>query len=68
VTEVVIGAVVVVVSHLTALASLWLRLSMQLRAEQVRRETLVMLANCYLVSAHESDLCYSPPRGAWLKR
>jgi hypothetical protein len=45
VTEVVIGAVVIVVSRMVALAALWLRLSMQLRAERLRRETLLMLTN-----------------------
>ena len=44
-TEVVIGAVVIVVSRMVALAALWLRLSMQLRAERLRRETLLMLTN-----------------------
>ena len=45
VTEVVIGAVVIVVSRMVALAALWLRLSMHLRAERLRRETLLMLTN-----------------------
>jgi hypothetical protein len=45
VTEVVIGAVVIIVSRVATLAALWLRLSMQLRAERLRRETLLMLTN-----------------------
>ena len=57
--EVVIGPAVVTISQLTALAALWLRLSMQLRVEQVRRETLVMLAKCHPGSGREPDLCYS---------
>lgn len=44
-TEVVIAAVVVVVGHMTALTALWLRLSMQLRTEQLRHETLLTLTN-----------------------
>lgn len=44
-TEVVIAAVVVVVGQVTALTALWLRLSMQLRAERLRHETLLVLTN-----------------------
>lgn len=44
-TEVAIAAVVVVVGHMAALATLWLRLSMQLRTERLRHETLLMLTN-----------------------
>ena len=44
-TEVVIGAVVIIVSRVATLSALWLRLSMRLRAERLRRETLLMLTN-----------------------
>lgn len=45
VTEVVIAAVVVIVGHVTALTALWLRLRMQLRTEQLRHQTLLMLTS-----------------------
>lgn len=71
VTEVVIGAVVIVVSRMAALAALWLRLSMQLRAERLRRETLLMLTNRHPAIGRdreplEDGMCpalrYSPTR------
>jgi hypothetical protein len=40
-----IDVVVIVLSHMATLAALWLRLSMHLRAELLRRETLLMLTN-----------------------
>jgi hypothetical protein len=55
VTEVVLGAVVVVARQVTALAALWIRLSMQLRAEQLRRETLLMLTNRHPPTGHDPD-------------
>ncbi|MEO7195639.1 MAG: hypothetical protein ABIZ05_12610 [Pseudonocardiaceae bacterium] len=54
-TEVVIGAVVVVVRQVTALAALWLRLSMQLRAERLRRETLPIRANRHPAIGRERE-------------
>jgi hypothetical protein len=54
VTNVMIDAVVVVVGQLAALAALWIRLSMQLRAEQLRCETLLVLTN-----AMRRDLLHS---------